>query len=119
MTRPARSLTGATPVSRTATLTPAPLLPAWKALPACDVQTYDDELVVSSHEDAKSLAFRSAVTAVTPGCRLSSTSRSAGTVAETPSMIGSGASVWPPTFATAQRTEDSAPEAPETTTWVS
>src|SRR5690348_153280 len=82
MTRPARSLTAATPVSRTATLTPAPLIPLWKALPACEVQTYDELDVVSSHDAAYSFPDRSAVTARTPGRPLSSASRLAGTVAD-------------------------------------
>src|SRR4051794_35205522 len=116
MTRPARSFTAETPVSRTATLIPAPRLPAWNALPACELQTYVDADVVSSQLTLLTWPERSAVTAVTPGSRDSSPSRSAGTTAETPSMIGRGARAVPPTRCTAARTADMAPCDPETTT---
>ncbi len=118
MTRPWRSCTSLTPVSRTAMPTPLPVLPVCRQVfAACDVQTYGEADRLSSQEEPVSCTARSAVTATTPPAAASEASRSAGTEAARPLMMGRVRRCDPPAASVAARTRASAPGRPETTTF--
>ena len=100
-TRPARSGTGLTPVSRTATVTPAPAVPPAHAALAPEVSGYVEATAVPSYDASLNCTAESGVTAAIHRLRDSGPSWSTGTEAATPSTMGRLRRIRPPTARTA------------------